>query len=96
MNIPHFKLSYGKRFRPARDWAVILVIGLLCLVASVGWNLWLFGQVAGGAVLGSHPAPPTTGIDQSELDKLSKIFTDRSSEFTKYEDGSYRFIDPSK
>lgn len=96
MKLPRPSLSYGRRLEPARDWLIVLAVGGACLLASVGWNLWLFHQAANGETFGSRPASVASPFDQSKLDSLVKIFSDRASEMTKYKDGAYHFIDPSK
>lgn len=96
MNLRRFSFSYGKRIHPARDWSVLLLVSILMLVASIGGNLWLFEHVAGGGLLGEIPqgAPPV--FSQASLDTISKIFDNRAIEENKYQNGTYRFIDPSR
>jgi hypothetical protein len=72
------------------------MIAFACLLVSVAWNLWLFNQVQSGAVLGEAPTPTSSVFNQSTLDALSKVFTDRAAEAARYRDGTYRFVDPSK
>jgi hypothetical protein len=96
MKLPHFLLSYGLRLNPVRDWNVLMTLVLTTLLIIVGWNAWLFKQVAGGASFGSVASAGVTPLNQTKLDALAEVFTSRASEQLKYKDGTHHFIDPSK
>jgi len=96
MKMVRLTFKYGTKLNPTRDWNVLVTLALICFVASVIWNVWLFEQVASGAALGSPTSTVVAPLDQSTLDALTQIFADRAREQAKYTDGTYRFIDPSK
>lgn len=96
MKYPHIHLSYGTRLRPARDWWIIIIIGSLLILASVVWNVVLFQRVSEGEMLGKEGTQSKTILDKNEVEAIIQAFTDRAAEATKYNNGTYRFIDPSK
>ena len=96
MKIFSLQGTYGKRLAPQRDWIVILIGMLLFLAGSFAWNLWLFGRVVNGEVLGGAVASSPRVFDEHALEIIVETFESRTAEQTKYRNGTYRFIDPSK
>ncbi len=84
-------LSYGPQLRPVRDWLVLLIVFVLLLLASVGWNLWLFNKVTKGEKIGDVPVSQPVDIN---LDQVKQLFENRAAERMRYT-GEYRFVDPS-
>ncbi len=84
-------LSYGPQLRPVRDWLVLLIVFVLLLLASVGWNLWLFNKVTKGEKIGDVTASQPVVI---KLDQVKRLFENRAAERARYT-GEYRFVDPS-
>jgi hypothetical protein len=84
-------LKYGERVRPARDWYILLVIFSVMLGVSVAWNLWLFGQVTQGEVIGNTVTAPSAEI---QLTEVKTLFDQRATERSRYT-SQYRFVDPS-
>ncbi len=96
MKIFHFTQKAERRLNPLRDWAILVIVTLLLLAASLWWNIRLFYNVQRGAIIGGETETTATSVDQSKLNELIKIFSTRAEEAIKYENGTYRFIDPSK
>lgn len=90
------KLTYGERLKPERDWFVLLWISAGLLVASIGWNAWLYHQIESGAVIGNSTVKPAAVFNKTSVTNVQNIFTDRASEEARYTTGAYNFIDPSK
>lgn len=85
-------ISYGKALRPSRDWLLLLGLVFICLLASVGWNLWTFTNVTEGGSVGA-PAP-AQDANASAVDSVSALFEERALEEARYR-SDYRFVDPS-
>ncbi|MEK7157095.1 MAG: hypothetical protein AAB709_00905 [Patescibacteria group bacterium] len=85
----------SSRFDPARDWLLLLLCSMILLTGIVVWNAWAFDTVAGGGVIGASPARTPSAFNQSSLDAIRTVFTDRAVEEDKYTSGVYRFADPS-
>lgn len=91
--LEHF--SYGA-INPVRDWLVLITLSIIILAGIIVWNVWAFGTVAQGGVIG----PPTTSsvpaFDRSSLDQINSIFANRATEEEKYENNTYHYADPSQ
>ncbi|KND51179.1 MAG: hypothetical protein ABA06_02605 [Parcubacteria bacterium C7867-001] len=87
--------SYGEYIHPLRDWFVLLIVSAVLLVASVGWNVWLFYRVLNGESLGSATASTTPLFDTASLSAAQTVFDARAVEEERYKK-EYRFIDPSR
>jgi len=86
----------SSRFDPARDWLLLLLGSVILLTGIIVWNAWAFDTVAGGGVIGTSPVRTPMVFNQSSLDAIRTVFTDRAVEEEKYTSGVYRFADPSQ
>lgn len=87
------RFSYGTRVRPARDWFLVLSAGLVLVVLSVGWNVWLLQSVEQGVVTGDARTQ-RTGLDERSIEPVRRVFESRELEQGRYRE-EYRFVDPS-
>ena len=81
---------------PVRDWLILVSCSLLALVSLVVWNVWAFDRVANGGVIGTSMKSASPVFDQSTLNAVNAIFTDRAAEEAKYVHGFYQYADPSQ
>ena len=86
-------ISYGTTLRPSRDWLVLVSVIFVCLLISVGWNLWTFNKVTQGGSVGTGTAPEQTGAPA--FDGVTNLFEQRAAEEGRYRN-EYRFVDPSR
>jgi hypothetical protein len=85
-------IHYGATLRPSRDWLLLIAFSFVCLLASVGWNLWTFTKVTRGQ---SFEASITTQeTNATAVDTVTKLFEARAIEEARYK-SEYRFVDPS-
>ena len=97
MNNSFFKhFRYGENINPVRDWLIMLTFSVIVLAGIIVWNVWAFDTVAKGGVIGTTATSTPTVFSQSSLNTINTIFTNRATEKTKYETGTYRFADPSQ
>lgn len=85
-------ISYGTILRPSRDWLLLLALALICLLVSVGWNLWTFDTVTEGGAVGADAPVQEPGT--ASLDSVTRLFEARALEEARYKN-EYRFVDPS-
>lgn len=85
-------VRYGPRLRPSRDWLALISLTVFLILVSVGWNLWMFSNVTGGASIGSES--PLVAPGAVSTDVIMRIFEHRAIEEAWYR-GEYRFVDPS-
>ncbi|MBA3789188.1 hypothetical protein H0X32_02210 [Patescibacteria group bacterium] len=85
---------YGDRIHPSRDWFVLLAFALLLLVISIGFNVWLFMQIAGGKSIVSDTSVPHVASSTTSVTDVQNVFKGRASEETNYQH-TYHFVDPS-
>jgi len=90
------RLSYGSRLDPARDWSILLTLAGLVLVLILVWNAWAFNTVVNGGVLDPRATTSPSAFSQASLDTIRTLFSERAGEDAKYQDGTYRFADPSQ
>jgi hypothetical protein len=81
---------------PRRDWFVLIILSTITFAGIVVWNVWAFGVVANGGIIGSPEASTTPSFSRSSLDQINTIFSNRAAEEKKYETGTYRYADPSQ
>ncbi len=102
MNISNSSASFLKRLRanahqdPARDWMTLLIFSTILLTGIIVWNVWAFDTVTKGGVIGSTPTGSSPVFNRSSLDAIRTLFAKRAVEEAKYEDGTYRYADPSQ
>lgn len=89
------RLRSGTSVDPVRDWIIVLTLGTLALVSIITWNVWAFDTVANGGTIGTPATVPQVLFNQSSLDAIRAIFDNRAAEEARYENGTYRFTDPS-
>lgn len=87
------RFTYGANMRPARDWFLMLLIAVLLVAGSIGWNFWLFQSVEQGAVIGES-STGRTGLDERSVEPVRRVFESRQEEQNRYRN-EYRFVDPS-
>jgi len=85
---------YGDRVRPTRDWFVLITIAFVLLLVSVGWNIWIFVELANGQSLGPVPVARHTPIPTISVTSVQEVFKERAAEETNYQN-NYHFVDPS-
>lgn len=101
MNIPDSIGSFFNRTRtgvsqdPVRDWLILITLSTIALAGIIVWNVWAFGTVANGGVIGNTVPAATPVFNQTSLDTIRTIFTNRTAEQVKYTTGVYRYSDPS-
>jgi len=88
--MPHM----SSRPRPSRDWLLFLMLGVVLLLVSIGWNIWTFIRITNGEAAQSAMQVPT-GPDVTALEKVRAVFQARTLEEQRYL-VEYRFVDPSK
>ncbi|MDO8593647.1 MAG: hypothetical protein Q7R59_01995 [bacterium] len=81
---------------PVRDWLGLLTLSLLVFVSIVVWNIWAFGTVAQGGVIGTNATSTPPVFSSSSLDAIHSVFLMRADEHAKYATGVYRYTDPSQ
>lgn len=84
------------RLDPVRDWLLLLIGSIILLTGVVVWNAWAFYTVVGGGIIGTSSARTPSVFNQSSLDAIRTVFTNRAVEEEKYTSGVYRFSDPSQ
>lgn len=82
---------YGEQLNPGRDWLVLATIAGLLLVASIGWNVWLFYRVTNGDAIGN--ATVSKPINPASIDSVNALFQKRAEIETQYKNS--HFADPS-
>lgn len=87
------RFSYGDALRPARDWYYLLLLVILLVALSAGWNAWLFRSVMQGDVIGDPQAP--AAFDAAPIESVRQVFVERAEERERYRT-EYRFVDPSR
>lgn len=95
--------SFLKRFRsntyqdPVRDWLVLIMLSSILFVGIIVWNIWAFDTVANGGVIGATATTgPSPVLNRLMLDDIHDTFERRAAEEAKYENGTYRYTDPSQ
>jgi hypothetical protein len=87
--------AYGDRVHPARDWFVLLISAMLLLIASVGWNVYLFNQFQNEkGTADATQAKTSAGVGDS-ITQAQAIFQQRATEEQNYQK-NYSFVDPSR
>jgi hypothetical protein len=86
-------LRYGDALRPERDWLVLLAVGLVLVVASLGWHLLTFRKVVEGEVL--EPGAANMIPKAARVETVTAHFDARALEAARYM-SEYRFVDPSR
>jgi hypothetical protein len=90
------RLHYGARLDPVRDWLLLITVSAIVLAGIIVWNVWAFGTVASGGVIGTPATSTPELFNQSSLDTIHTIFANRETEEEKYKTGTYSFSDPSQ
>ncbi|HEV7121751.1 MAG TPA: hypothetical protein VGN56_02920 [Candidatus Paceibacterota bacterium] len=84
-------LQYGERLNPARDWAILVSIAALLLLASIAWNIWLFYRVTSGDAIGAATVSPS--LSPASTGSVDALFQKRADTETEYKNA--HFVDPS-
>ncbi|KND51565.1 MAG: hypothetical protein AB202_03285 [Parcubacteria bacterium C7867-007] len=84
-------LKYGERLNPSRDWLILVMVFVLLLLGSLGWNIWLFDRVTNGDAIGNATAPAP--LNPASIDSVNALFEARAVKETDYKNS--RFVDPS-
>lgn len=90
------RIRYGEQIQPARDWFVLVTLGLLVFAALMVWNVWTFDRVVSGESLFAASSKTTSVVNQASLDSVHQVFSSRATEEARYANGLYTFTDPSK
>jgi hypothetical protein len=101
MNISSIKDSFLKQVQygapnPVRDWLALVIVSTIALAGIIVWNVWAFGTVVQGGVIGSATTTSTPAFSRSSLDQINTIFANRAAEESKYVNGIYQYADPSQ
>ena len=94
-----FILNWFKKFlvpNPTRDWASVLVIGLIIFVAAVGWGVYVFVGIKSGALIeaGSTTTTPPAPLSRAEIQKVLDIYRARAANYQAGNFPSYPLNDP--
>lgn len=82
---------YGDRLNSSRDWFVLVGITAILLLASIGWNVWLFLRVTNGEAIGT--ATTQASLNPASIDSVNTLFQARANTETEYKNA--HFVDPS-
>jgi len=102
MSILTKSVSFLKRLRrrsspdPVRDWLILFTVSLILFAGLIVWNIWTFDIVANGNGMGASTSVPAPVFNRASLDAVHTIFMNRAAEKTKYDSGTYSFVDPSQ
>jgi len=103
MSMSNSPFSFLERLRadthqdPVRDWLVLLIFSIIALAGIVLWNVWAFDTVANGGAIGADTTVgPAPVMNRLMLDTIHDTFEQRAVEEAKYENGTYRYADPSQ
>lgn len=84
-------MHYGDRLNPSRDWMLLVSAATILLLASIGWNAWLFYRVTSGDAIGTANVSPP--INPASIDSVNTLFQNRANTETEYKNA--HFVDPS-
>lgn len=87
------RFSYGTRIHPTRDWFYMLLIAVMLVALSIGWNTWLLRSVEAGGTIGDETIE-VESFDDSPIESVRALFEAREQEQLRYRQ-EYRFVDPS-
>lgn len=80
---------------PERDWLYALAIFVVCLIGFVGYAAYVsFGLRSGFLVNSSYQVPPSSSLNQSEIDSLLQTYRVRSDSYNAPRD-PFSFPDPA-
>lgn len=82
---------------PYRDWAILCIVAAALLVGVFGASAYFFAGIQSGKSLArvGGPTTHTKKIDQAQLEKVLKIFTDREDTFNAIKNKPREVVDPS-
>jgi hypothetical protein len=97
-NIKNYFLEYLRygAINPVRDWLVLITLSIIALAGIIVWNVWAFGTVVQGGVIGPSTTNSAPAFDRSSLDTINTIFSNRAIEEEKYVNDTYHYADPSQ
>lgn len=90
------RFGYGDRLDPSRDWMALLALSAMAFICLIIWNVWAFGVIANGGVIGTAATSTPPAFDHQSIDAVNAIFVNRAAEEERYDMGVYRFADPSQ
>ena len=103
MTISEKPFFFLKRFRadtpqdPVHDWLVLLILSMILFIGIIVWNVWAFDTVANGGVIGADITTSSPQVlKHLQLETIKDTFEQRAIEEAKYQDGTYRYVDPSQ
>jgi hypothetical protein len=73
---------------------VLVGIGFVLLLASVGWNIWLFVQLQNGQSIGSTTTSQQNPATTISVTGVQNVFKQRATQESNYQK-NYHFVDPS-
>lgn len=80
---------------PARDWFLILGVGLAVFLCGVGMAVYLFLGVKTGSLLGEGTAtPPPSTLSRDKMQNVLERYGERLANFDSGNFGTYQFADP--
>lgn len=90
------RLRFSAHIDPVRDWLILLTLSILAFASIVVWNVWAFDTVSRGGVIGTTATSTPPVFNESSLEAIRDIFSERAAEEAKYVTGVYRYADPSQ
>ncbi|MDB5265368.1 MAG: hypothetical protein JWM39_81 [Parcubacteria group bacterium] len=70
---------------------MLVAIATVLLIASIGWNVWLFLRVTNGDAIGT--ATVQQSLNPASIDSVNTLFQSRAATETNYKNS--HFVDPS-
>jgi hypothetical protein len=73
---------------------VLISIAFVLLLLSIGWNVWLFFELANGQAIGAAQTKKPTPTPTVTVTGVQKVFQERANQEANYAN-SFHFVDPS-
>lgn len=86
---------YGERLAAVRDWHLLLLVGFVLLMASVGWNAWYFLHLSTTEINPVSVSSNETATSTDPVGEARSLRATIEAEGLRYEN-EYRFTDPGK
>ena len=87
------RASHNAQIHASRDWFILLGIGIVLIILSVLYNLWLIARVTSGQSFGIQQQ--TSPIPNVSLTAVDALFATRATTMEAYQH-TYQAVDPSR